>query len=205
MNFKLDIDIQQGSHCIIQRRYAINMKLNKPWPLTPIHRGDLILSPAKENDMTLVFLMGQDAWGADYQTEEYLDICYKSEKYRSGNWLILRDSNGTPVSSAICYTIPGHNNSSWIGIGSLATEMNSRKKGYGLGCLSMLIDGYEKLQKNKGFMLFQDVDTKIYSSAGFITAESMGYKGTHQNLLLRAGEKNKQEIEFILKNPPHYF
>ena len=52
------------------------MKLNKPWPLFPLYKDNLTLSPATENDMSLVFFMGQDAWGAEYQTEECLDICY---------------------------------------------------------------------------------------------------------------------------------
>lgn len=181
------------------------MKLNKPRPLTPLYRDNLILSPAEENDMPLVFLMGQDAWGAEYQTAEYLDICYQSEKYRSGIWLVLRNTNGTPISSAISYAIPGHNNSSWIGIDSLATELNYRKKGYGLSCLSMLIEGHEKQQTTKGFMLFQDVQTKIYSSAGFITAASMGYKEPPPNLLLRTHENNHHETDLILKKTPSYF
>lgn len=181
------------------------MRLKKPRPLTPTYRDDLILSPAEENEMTPVFLMGQDAWGADYTTETYLDICYQSEKYRSGRWFILRNSNGTPIASTITYAISGHNNSSWIGIGSLATAPGSRKKGYGLTCLSMLIEGYEKQQLTKGFMLFQDVQTKIYSSAGFITAESMDHKGFSPNLLLRTPENNHQEIEHFSKNPPGYF
>ena len=181
------------------------MKLSKPLPLKPLYRDNMTLSPAEENDMTHVFLMGKDAWGAEFQTEEYLDICCASEKYRLGNWFILRDSSGAPLSSAISYVIPGHNNSSWIGIGSLATEVNSRKKGYGLSCLSMLLEGYEKQQATTGFMLFQDVQTNIYRSAGFVAAESIGYKGAHPSLLLRINERNNQEAEYFLKTPPSYF
>ena len=79
------------------------MRLSKPRPLAPTYRDDLILSPAEENEMTPVFLMGQDAWGADHPTETYLDICYQSKKYKSGRWFILRNSNGTPISSTITY------------------------------------------------------------------------------------------------------
>ena len=111
----------------------------------------------------------------------------------------------TAISSAISYVIPGHNNSSWIGIGSLATEVNSRKKGYGLSCLSMLLEGYEKQQATTGFVLFQDVQTSIYRSAGFVAAESIGYTGAHPSLLLRINERNNQEAEYFLKNPPSYF
>ena len=181
------------------------MKLNKPWPLASLYKDNLTLSPATENDMNLVFLMGQDAWGAECQTQEYLDICYSSEKYRSGNWFILKNSKGTPVSSVIAYAIPGPDNRSWIGIGSLATEVSSRNKGYGLSCLSMLIDGYEKQQTINSFILFKDVQTNIYSSAGFMTAESMGYKGLHPNLLLRTDEKNNPETEYFLKTSIRYF
>lgn len=189
----------------MQIRYTIDMILNKPDVLAPLYKDNLILSPAEENDMTQIFLMGQDAWGAEYQTEEYLDICYNSDKYRSGNWFILKNCKGTPISSAISYAIPGLNNRSWIGIGSLSTAVDSRKKGYGLSCLPMLIEAHEKQKKYKDFILFQDIQTKTYNSAGFIAAESMGYTGLHPNLLLRTNKQNNQETELFLKNSVGYF
>jgi hypothetical protein len=160
--------------------------LTKPQKLKPLSRDIFTLRSATEEDLTKAFLMGQDAWGDNAPTAEYLEMCRNSIKYRSGNWSILTLPSGQPLSSVISYAFSDAALAPWIGIGSLATVINERSKGYAL-------------------MLFSDIKSGIYAAAGFQNARSVGYDEQAGNLMLKTSNIKKAEAERLLQVYVNYF
>lgn len=179
--------------------------LTKPQKLKPLSRDIFTLRSATEEDLTKAFLMGQDAWGDNAPTAEYLEMCRNSIKYRSGNWSILTLPSGQPLSSVISYAFSDAALAPWIGIGSLATVINERSKGYALMCLSMLIESYELEHNVRNFMLFSDIKSGIYAAAGFQNARSVGYDEQAGNLMLKTSNIKKAEAERLLQVYVNYF
>lgn len=179
--------------------------LRKPQKLMPVSRDIFTLRPATEKDMNAVFLMGQDAWGDKATESEYLAMCRNSVKYQSGNWSILTLADGRPLSSAISYALSESAPDLWIGIGSLSTVINERSKGHALICLSMLVESYDRQQSAKKFMLFSDVPSGIYASAGFQDARTVGYDEQASNLMIKTSNNEKPEADQLLRRYVHYF
>ena len=121
--------------------------------------------PAKPSDLDYIYLMGKDVWGIDTNEQQYLEECHASEKYKLGQWYCL-EINKQLISSLITYKNMFQLNKSSVGIGSVATVLSARNKGYA----SMLIQQcIEKLtvQGYSGVYLFSETNSTIYKDCGF--------------------------------------
>lgn len=181
------------------------MILKKPQEIISVSQDGFTLRSATEEDMTAIFLMGRDAWGSKAKEVEYLEMCRNSEKYQSGNWSILTLHDGRPLSSVISYTLSENAPACWVGIGSLATVINERFKGYARVCLSMLMASYELQQNVSNFMLFSDIQSGIYVSAGFRNAKSSGLEEQASNLMIKTGDLERAGAQELLRQYIHYF
>ena len=132
------------------------------------------VGPDAIDDLDEVFLMGYDAWGAGLPVEMYLDSCLASYKYKKGSFYILEDSSGKFLSSCIAYPLSafgGVVSERAVGIGSLATSMSERNKGYATLLLSMLMAELER-DGVDAFFIHSDIPPKLYENLGFIAAPS---------------------------------
>jgi ribosomal protein S18 acetylase RimI-like enzyme len=114
-------------------------------------------------DMTAIYMMGYDVWGDGRPQSPYLEQCYGSQKYKRGQWYVLADSRGNPLSSLITYKLEPNVS----GIGSIATPPEMRKR----GLASRLISDVLELLKRDGVktvFLFSDISPEFYEKFGFI-------------------------------------
>ncbi|EQC43881.1 GNAT family N-acetyltransferase [Bacteriovorax sp. Seq25_V] len=151
----------------------------------------MISRKAKEIEYQSIFLMGQDVWSDNMSETEYLETCFKSEKYKKGQWWILED-NGHIVSSLIVYKFKDQS----FGIGSIATCPYERKKGYGSKLLTDVIGVY-KISGHPIF-LYSDIDAPFYERFGFMTLPEK-YQKYRKSVCMCFGEYDDSF------EPPAYF
>ncbi len=119
-------------------------------------------------DMDAVYMMGFDAFAEGLAVEAYLAGCRAAPKYRLGRWYVL-EVEGRTVSSLICYE--GHFGlaARAVGIGSVATEVGARRRGYAAALIKAVVAAYRARGDVDAFYLHADVDPEIYRRLGFRT------------------------------------
>ena len=71
----------------------------------------MLVRRARNDELTEVFLMGYDAWGAELPVQMYLDSCLASYKYKLGEFYVLEDGN--VVESGTHDELVGKNNGAY--------------------------------------------------------------------------------------------
>lgn len=152
-------------------------------------------------------MMGYDTWGAGLPVEMYLDSCGASYKYRQGDFYVLEDTEGKLLTSCIVYPLTafgGFVSERAVGIGSLATCMTERHKGYATLFLSMLMavleaDGVD------AFFIHSDIYPKIYENLGFRAApERFRQNGSVPMLRLSGDRQITSELWRELVMPAYF-
>lgn len=120
----------------------------------------------REDEYGSIYLMGFDVWSEGKSEEKYVEDCMESKKYKTGAWYVLASENDL-VSSLVVYESQFKIPENFCGIGSVATAIQHRKKGYS----SQLINGVCADLKSSGYRgvyLHSDIDPEFYKRLGFI-------------------------------------
>ena len=123
--------------------------------------NDLYMRDAYLNELDQVYLMGEDVWSEGASTSEYLMGCRASSKYKQGQFKILTDGQRL-LSSLIVYDLSDDR----LGIGSIATPVQQRKKGYA-SQLILLVMEQAILEGKLDIFLFSDIGAAFYEKLGF--------------------------------------
>ncbi|MFD6211426.1 GNAT family N-acetyltransferase, partial [Peribacillus sp. NPDC060253] len=101
---------------------------------------------ATDKDMEVVYMMGYDVWGDNMLSQEYVTMCQGSSKYKKGKWYVLEETDTKELlSSLIVYELNLSEDLLVRGIGSIATPLHLRQKGYASILIEEVIN---KLEKN---------------------------------------------------------
>ena len=120
-------------------------------------------------DMESVYMMGYDVWGENMASDEYITMCNDSVKYKRGTWYVLEDLDTKElVSSLIVYELPSSEDRTSRGIGSIATPLTLRKRGYASILIEQVIQDLERTEKCTDFFLYSDIGTAFYHKLNFI-------------------------------------
>ncbi|MGE7613285.1 hypothetical protein [Paenibacillus sp. FSL H7-0737] len=86
---------------------------------------------ATKEEMIEIYKMGYDVWGDNLPYEAYITMCQASKKYKKGKWYVLEATDTKQLlSSLIVYDLNLSDDQIVKGIGSIATPLYLRKKGY---------------------------------------------------------------------------
>jgi predicted acetyltransferase len=158
----------------------------------------LIVRQANLEDLEEIFLMGSDAWNEGSSIESYLDGCWNSAKYRAGKWYVL-SLNDKLVSSLIVYESCFDLAEGFHGIGSVATDIDSRRCGYASNLVSA-VSSELKDAGSAGIFLFSDVNPDFYKALGFEIIRGQRSEGNTHCMLLAF-----QESKGLNHVGPSYF
>jgi N-acetylglutamate synthase-like GNAT family acetyltransferase len=122
------------------------------------------LREATQAEMNDIFMMGFDAWSEDMTKESYLESCTNSPKYQKGTWWLLENSNSELLCSLIVYQFE----TSVFGIGSIATPVELRGRGYASDLVNRVSNYLEQTNKAKAIFLYSDIKPDFYESLGFV-------------------------------------
>ena len=120
---------------------------------------------AVAEDMNSIYSMGFDAWGENATTEEYINACTNSEKYKLGKWYCIEGDNEI-LSSIIIYFGSSGLVEKYCSFGSIATSPNHRNKGYASHLIAESVKNLVQ-EQYLGIFLFSEVGTSLYSKHGF--------------------------------------
>jgi len=122
---------------------------------------------ALTGEMDLIYLMGFDAWAEGGDAEAYLEGCRQSTKYKSGQWVVLT-AEGRPVSSLLIHRFEPWDGRVVRGIGSVATEASSRRRGYGQEIVRRAVEDLSRSHHAAVFLLYSDIGKAFYERLGFV-------------------------------------
>ncbi|XQY93858.1 GNAT family N-acetyltransferase [Metabacillus sp. HB246100] len=155
---------------------------------------------AKIEDMHTIYMMGYDVWGGDLPVEDYIKECSQSIKYQKGNWFLLQDDvTGKILSSCVIYDLE-LKEMRVIGIGSIATRPEDRRKGYASELVRGVIKEIEHMENCSTFFLYSDIETVFYEKLGFLRFPVQNYLQSTCMYLSKDRHVNMESIE-----PPPYF
>ena len=115
--------------------------------------------------MHTVYMMGFDVWAEGDSETRYLDVCRNAPKYKKGQWFVLENDEGKLVSSLICYRNVFGLAEGCVGIGSVATSPDQRKKGYAAILLKDIITRLRETTSH--IFLYSDIAPAFYKKLGF--------------------------------------
>jgi predicted N-acetyltransferase YhbS len=170
--------------------------------------GEFRVRKAADADMDSVYMMGYDTWGDGQSKTAYLEGCRTSPKYAAGTWYVLEDREGEPLSALIVYNSPNHGlQENTLGIGSLATKLAERGKGYANHLMWDLMRSFLDRNHETIFYLFADVNSKFY--------EALDFKKLPEHLQTKVGstamarclqsDRLQRVLESAGYRPPSYF
>ena len=123
-----------------------------------------------------------------------MEECRTSKKYKSGIWYVV-ENNGKILSSLIVYAIDSISNCRSIGIGSLATQLNERKKGYAAKLLNAIVSAYKWQYNINFFMLFAEIKIKYYEKLGFVALSDENQLYDNSVCMIHCSQQDKKYIE----------
>lgn len=154
---------------------------------------------AKEAELDVVYKMGIDIWGKNFQTEEdYLNDCRNNKKFKEATWYVLTVDEKL-ASSLIVYNLGSHQ----YGFGSIATEISMRKKGYAGVLINLVIQEYEQNDHQADFYLYSDIDPTFYQKFGFISLSPNAQRYKTTTCMIRT--KQIKNIPNQITDTPEYF
>ncbi|MBN3004596.1 putative GNAT family N-acyltransferase [Chromobacterium alkanivorans] len=156
--------------------------------------------------MEAVYLMGRDVWGDGCTKTEYLRQCRESRKYRRGRWHVLADSDGALMCSVIAYLLPRLAGRVTLGLGSVATPLALRGRGYASQALKCLMSGYRQYCRVEVFLLFADIELRFYQRLGFMPLpEAVQSYGDAVGMAYCAPDLWEEILRAAAEQPPGYF
>jgi predicted N-acetyltransferase YhbS len=153
---------------------------------------------ANAKDMTAIYSMGFDAWSNGESKAKYLDQCQASEKYARGLWYVL-EVDGVVLSSLIVY----RQSSLTAGIGSLATSVDARKRGYASILVSEVLKILEKAGITSTF-LYSDIEHRFYEKFDFKSVPQKYQKYKNSVCMVRPYEAIASIEKFNLVIPDYF-
>ncbi len=156
----------------------------------------LIRKPHAE-EFDEIYKMGFDVWADGSSLENYLEECRTSPKYRQGEWFVL-ERNRALLSSLLVHSFADN----VYGIGSIATPVDQRKKGYASALIKSVLNDLQKNRSSKVTYLYSDINPEFYQRFGFkiLPPPLQKYKTTTCMVCL-----TDSEINFSKLSPPPYF
>jgi predicted GNAT family N-acyltransferase len=158
---------------------------------------------ATKEEMIEIYKMGYDVWGDNLPYEEYITMCQASKKYKKGKWYVLEATDTKQLlSSLIVYELNLSDDQVVKGIGSIATPLYLRKKGYASLLVKETINKLEQEEKCNNFFLYSDIGIEFYKELGFsvLPNEFQKYK---DSVCMYYSKEN--DIDSIVLDIPDYF
>lgn len=158
---------------------------------------------ATKEDMIEIYKMGYDVWGDNMPYEEYITLCQASNKYKKGKWYVLEATDTKQLlSSLIVYELNLSEDQIVKGLGSIATPLLLRKKGYASLLVKEMINKLELEENCNNFFLYSDIGIEFYKGLGFIVLpnDCQKYK---DSVCMYYSKEN--EIDSISLHIPNYF
>lgn len=158
---------------------------------------------ATKEEMIEIYKMGYDVWGDNLPYEDYITMCQASKKYKEGTWYVLEATDTNQLlSSLIVYKLNLSEDQIVKGIGSIATPLYLRKKGYASLLVEATINKLEQEEKFNNFFLYSDIGIEFYEALGFIALpnDSQKYK---TSVCMYYSKEN--DIDSISLDIPVYF
>ncbi|WP_112180470.1 MULTISPECIES: GNAT family N-acetyltransferase [Paraliobacillus] len=158
---------------------------------------------ATKEDMIDIYMMGYDVWGDNMSSEEYVTMCQDSSKYKKGKWYVLEATDTKELlSSLIVYELNPSEDIIVKGIGSIATPLTFRKKGYASLLVKETINELEQEEDCNNFFLYSDIGADFYKTLGFIELPNEGQKYKDSDCMYYSKENAIDSISFEI---PDYF
>lgn len=162
---------------------------------------------ARPEEMNSIYLMGFDSWSNELSEHEYLAQCQNSPKYAKGTWFVLEDNDGKAVSSLITYEFDPLNGKAAIGLGSIATQSEFRKKGLASQLAWQVMTLFFERDGSRAFFLYADLNPQFYERhLGFVRLPDKYQSKSGSVAMIRASTELKNSL-FKDENfkPPAYF
>lgn len=144
-------------------------------------------------------MMGFDAWSEGKSEKQYLGACQSSSKYRKGQWYVLAHEKRL-LSSLVLYQLPRNA----VGIGSIATPPEFRRRGYASQLISGIVSTLEASKTRRPIFLFADIAPEFYGRFGFVPLP-IRYQTRPGSICM----VHSANLEQLLKDPgfvlPSYF
>ncbi|MFJ5788824.1 GNAT family N-acetyltransferase [Lysinibacillus sp. NPDC097162] len=158
---------------------------------------------ATKEEMIDIYKMGYDVWGDNLPFEEYITMCQSSKKYKKGKWYVLEATETKQLlSSLIVYELNLSENQIVKGIGSIATPLYLRKKGYASLLVKETIIKLEQEENCNNFFLYSDIGIEFYKGLGFIVLPNDSQK-YNDSVCMYYSKDN--DIDSISLDIPDYF
>ncbi|MDN3612501.1 GNAT family N-acetyltransferase [Vibrio ostreicida] len=128
------------------------------------------LRKAEANELDVIYSMGVDTWSGGLSLQAYLTSCRNSEKYAAGIWYVLVDKDQV-VSSLIVYSRMFDLREGCFGLGSVATPLELRRKGYASKLVNRIKAELFSKHACKALYLYSDIDQEFYRKLGFVSIQ----------------------------------
>ncbi|MGR5152375.1 GNAT family N-acetyltransferase [Photobacterium swingsii] len=128
------------------------------------------LRKAEDHELDTIYGMGFDIWGDGLSLDAYLMGCRDSDKYLAGTWYVLVEKDQV-VSSLIVYEKMFGLKEGCFGLGSVATHLKSRQKGYASALVNLVKAELFANHNCKVLYLHNDIDKLFYSKLGFVSIQ----------------------------------
>jgi hypothetical protein len=154
-------------------------------------------------DMDVVYMMGYDVWGGGMPSKEYVTMCNDSNKYKRGRWYVLEDTDTKELlCSLIVYELNPSENVNIRGIGSIATPLHLRHKGYASILIKGVINELEQKYNCDHFFLYSDIEADFYKKLDFIELQPKKQKYRDSICMYYSKQNDIDSINFEI---PDYF
>ncbi|WP_186648811.1 GNAT family N-acetyltransferase [Fluviispira vulneris] len=159
---------------------------------------------AVEKDFPAVYFMGHETWGQGLTIDEYSKKCSESDKYDNGQWYVL-EVDKKIVSSLICYRNSFGLDAHTVGIGSVATLPEYRKRGYVSFLMHDIVSNQDHGKDARAFLLFSDIKPEFYEKFGFKILPSHLQRYKKSITMVRDMDNHFNLHEMKLEDLPVYF
>lgn len=153
---------------------------------------------SQAEELDFIYKMGFDVWSEGSSMEDYLQICRNSSKYKQAEWFVLEDSNQL-FSSLLLHSFEPN----IYGLGSIATELSHRNKGFASILIEKVIQYLEVQRNAKIIYIYSDIVPDFYTRFGFrpLPAEMQKYPSSH--CMVRVSNGFQMDVNKLV--PPKYF
>jgi predicted GNAT family N-acyltransferase len=161
--------------------------------------------PARVQEMDEIYLMGYDAWSYGRPVEKYLAECRASKNYQSCRWFVLCDG-AILRSSILIHTFDPWGEQLVRGIGSVATQLEFRRHGYGNIIVKSALSYLMREENPEIIFLYSDIGEAFYKRHGFLALATQYQTKQTATLMVRMlPEYDPTVVEQYKRNIPGYF
>ena len=160
---------------------------------------------AQAHEMELIYQMGYDVWSGGQELSQYMAGCRSSKKYQSNRWFVLC-KKGIVRSAHLIHTFDSWCDRVVLGIGSVATLPEYRRKGYGHAIMEHACADLTGREKANVVFLYSDIGPRFYKPHGFQSLAEK-YQTTKNSTLmaLMLPSYDASVIEQFHERIPEYF